>query len=88
MKKKSITLIATHINADLDGLASMLAAQKLYPDSKIVFHHEGEKILRRFFIQSLSYLFNMVPLKDIEKYEIEKYRNGVMRYACLFYARA
>ncbi|MGM0417636.1 MAG: CBS domain-containing protein [Thermodesulfobacteriota bacterium] len=72
MKKKSITLIATHINADLDGLASMLAGQKLYPDSKIVFHHEGEKILRRFFIQSLSYLFNMVPLKDIEKYEIEK----------------
>ncbi|MGE4518854.1 MAG: CBS domain-containing protein [Desulfobacteraceae bacterium] len=70
--KQEITLIATHINADLDGVASMLAAQKLYPDAKIVFHHEGEGILRRFFIQSLSYLFNMISLKELDNYKIKK----------------
>lgn len=71
-KKQEITLIATHINADLDGVASMLAAQKLYPNSKIVFHHEGEAVLRRFFIQSLSYLFNMISLKELENYDVKK----------------
>ena len=71
-KKKKITLITTHMNADLDGIASMLAAQKLYPDSKVIFHHEGEGIFRRFFIQSLSYLFNMISLKELDEYEVQK----------------
>lgn len=70
--KEKITLIATHINADLDGLASMLAAQKLYPGARVVFHHEGEKLFRRFFLQTLSYLFNMIPLKEIDNYHVEK----------------
>jgi len=70
--KKKITIIATHVNADLDGIASMLAAQKLYGNSKIIFHHEGEKILRKFFIQSLSYLFKMIPLKRLDDYDVER----------------
>ena len=28
---KDLTVITTHINADFDAMASMLAAQKLYP---------------------------------------------------------
>lgn len=71
-KKKEITLIATHTNADLDGVASMLAAQKLYPDSKIVFHHEGKGVLKRFFIQSLAHLFNIISLKELDNYKIKK----------------
>lgn len=72
MTKEKITLIATHLNADLDGLASMLAAQKIYSNSKIIFHHEGEKLLRRFFLQSLSYLFDMVPIHDLDNYIVER----------------
>jgi tRNA nucleotidyltransferase (CCA-adding enzyme) len=30
-------LITTHINADFDGLASMIAARKLYPGAVLVF---------------------------------------------------
>ena len=29
-------LIATHLNADFDGLASMVAARKLYPGAMLV----------------------------------------------------
>ena len=32
-KNRDVTVITTHVNADFDALASMLAAQKLYPDA-------------------------------------------------------
>jgi nanoRNase/pAp phosphatase (c-di-AMP/oligoRNAs hydrolase) len=41
--KKDLTVITTHINADFDALASMLAAQKLYPDALVVFPGSQEK---------------------------------------------
>ena len=61
-----LTVITTHINADFDALASMLAAQKLYPGARVVFPGSQEKNLRNFFIQSMVYLFNMAEIKDIE----------------------
>ncbi|MGB5991823.1 MAG: CBS domain-containing protein, partial [Desulfobacterales bacterium] len=62
----------THINADFDALASMLAAQKLYPDSMAVFPGSQEKNLRNFFIKSMVYLFNMADIKDIDLYSVKK----------------
>ncbi len=62
VKKKSIqarTVITSHVNADYDAIGAMLAAQKLYPDSVIIFPGSQEKNLRDFFISSMSYLFNM-----------------------------
>ncbi len=70
--KKSLTVITTHINADFDALASMLAAQKLYPDARVVFPGSQEKNLRNFFIQSLVYLFNMTDIKDIDFANLKK----------------
>lgn len=64
--KKDLTIITTHINADFDALASMLAAQKLYPDALVVFPGSQEKNLRNFFVKSMVYLFNMVDIKDID----------------------
>ena len=64
--KKDLTVITTHINADFDALASMLAAQKLYPDALVVFPGSQEKNLRNFFINSMVYLFNMADIKDID----------------------
>ncbi|MEJ2473609.1 MAG: polya polymerase, partial [Desulfobacterales bacterium] len=60
------TVITTHINADFDAVASMLAAQKLYPDAKVVFPGSQEKNLRNFFVNSMAYLFNMLDIKDVE----------------------
>ena len=65
-KHKGITVITTHINADFDAMASMLAAQKLYPEALVVFPGTQEKNLRNFFVQSMVYLFNMADIKDLE----------------------
>ncbi|GAB6905435.1 CBS domain-containing protein [Desulfosarcina cetonica] len=61
-----LTIITSHVNADFDAMASMLAAQKLYPDAKVVFPGSQEKNLRNFFIQSMVYLFNIVELSKID----------------------
>jgi len=66
IKAEDLTVITTHINADFDALASMLAAQKLYPDALVVFPGSQEKNLRNFFIKSMVYLFNMAEFKDID----------------------
>ena len=65
-EKKSLTIITSHVNADFDAMASMLAAQKLYPDARVVFPGSQEKNLRNFFIQSMVYLFNIVELGKID----------------------
>lgn len=58
-------VITTHINADFDSLASMLAAKKLYPQAVIVFPGSQEKNLRDFFVQSAFYVMETRRLKNI-----------------------
>jgi tRNA nucleotidyltransferase (CCA-adding enzyme) len=67
-----LTVITTHINADFDALASMLAAQKLYPGALVVFPGSQEKNLRDFFIQSMVYLYNLAEVKDIDMARIRR----------------
>ena len=62
----ALTVITTHVNADFDAIASLLAAQKLYPEAKVIFPGSQEKNLRNFFINSMAYLFNMIELKDVD----------------------
>ncbi len=64
--QKALTVITTHVNADFDATASMLAAHKLYPGSVVVFPGSHEKNLRNFFIQSMVYLFNMANMNEID----------------------
>ena len=63
---KELSIITTHMNADFDALASMLAAQKLYPKAQVVFPGSQEKNLKNFFISSMVYLFNMVDINKID----------------------
>jgi tRNA nucleotidyltransferase (CCA-adding enzyme) len=65
-------VITTHMNADFDALASMLAAKKLYPEALIVFPGAQEKNLRNFFLHTSSYLFDFVRLKDIDLTTIKR----------------
>ncbi len=71
-KTQRLTVITTHINADFDAVASMLAAQKLYPESVVVFPGSQEKNLRNFFVNSMAYLFNMADIKDIDFADIRR----------------
>ena len=57
LKKIYSEVITSHINADFDALASMIAASKLYPEAALVFPGSQEKNLRNFFLYSTSYLF-------------------------------
>ena len=61
-----LDVITTHVNADFDALASMLAAKRLYPEAIIVFPGAQEKNLRNFFLHTSSYLFDFVRIKDID----------------------
>jgi tRNA nucleotidyltransferase (CCA-adding enzyme) len=56
---KAETVITSHINADFDAIASMLAAQKLYPGSIIIFPGSQEKSLRDFLSAQPAICFNM-----------------------------
>ncbi|MBF0118754.1 MAG: CBS domain-containing protein [Desulfobacterales bacterium] len=69
---QNLTVITTHINSDFDAVASMLAAQKLYPDALLVFPGSQEKTLRNFFIKSIFYLFNMADIKDIDLSSVKR----------------
>ncbi|BCS95072.1 poly(A) polymerase [Desulfoluna limicola] len=68
-----LTVITTHINADFDGISSVLAAHKLYPGSVVVLPNAGEKKnLKNFFISSLLYLFNMKRISDITEKKVSR----------------
>jgi len=56
-------IIATHSNADFDGLASMVAARKLFPDAKLVLPAGGEEAVRNFLaVHDLG----LTRLKDLD----------------------
>ena len=65
-------VITTHINADFDSLASMLAAKKLYPGAVLVFPGSQERSLRDFFIHSTLYSFEVERVKNIDLQEVRR----------------
>ena len=65
-------VITTHINADFDSLASMLAAKKLYPNAVLVFPGSQERSLRDFFIHSTLYSFEVERIKNIDLQEVRR----------------
>jgi tRNA nucleotidyltransferase (CCA-adding enzyme) len=69
---EQLTVITTHINADFDAIASVLAAQKLYLNSLVILPSAQEKSMRDFFINSIGYLLNMTDLDKIDLATIER----------------
>jgi len=65
-KKRDLTVIATHVNADFDALASMLAASLFYPGAVVAFPGSQERSLKNFFLQSALYLLPLERPKDID----------------------
>ena len=65
-------VITTHINADFDGMASMIAAQKLYPDAVLAFAGSQEKGLRDFISQSILYRYDFQKIKNINIAQINQ----------------
>ncbi|ROQ91993.1 CBS domain-containing protein [Desulfosoma caldarium] len=65
-------VITTHLNADFDAMASMVAAKKLYPDALLVFPGSQEKNLRDFFVHTAGYLFDFTKLKGLDLSSISR----------------
>jgi len=59
-------IITTHLNADFDGLAAMIAVQKLYPDALMAFPGSQEKSVRKFIGETLQYRYKFTKLKHID----------------------
>ncbi|MCP9456550.1 MAG: CBS domain-containing protein [Nitrospira sp.] len=56
-------IIATHSHADFDGLASMVAARKLFPDAKLVLPAGAQETVRNFLaVHDLG----LTKLKDVD----------------------
>lgn len=65
-------IITTHLNADFDAMASMVAAKKLYPEAVLVFPGSQERTLREFFVSAASYLYNFARLKNLDLDQVER----------------
>lgn len=72
MAKRTLEIITTHVNADFDALASMVAAKKLYPQAIQVFPGAQERNLRDFFVRSSFYFLDFAKVKDINLDEIKR----------------
>ncbi len=59
-------VIATHVNADFDGLGAMIAAKRLYPDAELVFPGGQESGLRDFLLHSTLYAYGIKRSRDID----------------------
>lgn len=64
-------VITTHLNADFDALASMVAAKKLYPDARAVFSGSQERNLREFFLHSTLYVLEFDKARNIPLDEVD-----------------
>ncbi len=64
-------VITTHLNADFDSLASMIAAQKLYPDAVMAFPGSQEKSVRHFISETLQYRYTFTKAKHLDLQSID-----------------
>jgi len=62
-------VIATHSNADFDGLASMVAARKLFPEAKLVLPAGAQEAVRNFLA---VHDLDISKLKDIDLSQITR----------------
>ncbi len=66
-------IITSHVNADFDSLASMVAAKKIYPDAEIVFPGSQEKKLRDFIE-----VFQPVEFKRLKEIDLTKIKRLIL----------
>ena len=65
-------VIITHVNADFDGLSSMVAAKKLNPEAIMVLPGGSEKSVKTYIALNKEKLEIVTKLKNIEMDKIKK----------------
>ncbi len=69
---RTLEVITTHLNADFDAMASMVAAKKLYPSAIQVFPGSQERNLRDFYIRSSFYFLDFARSRNVPPEEIKR----------------
>lgn len=64
-------VITTHINADFDAVASLVAAKKIYPDASVVFSGSQEKSVRDFLSTS-PITIDFKKIRDINLENVDR----------------
>jgi tRNA nucleotidyltransferase (CCA-adding enzyme) len=59
-------IITTHIGADFDSLAAMVAAKRLYPQAELVFPGSQEKCVRDYLAQEFRNIYVFKKIKHID----------------------
>lgn len=67
----TMDIITTHLNADFDSLAAMVAAKKLYPQAEMVFPGSQERNVRDYLKQS-ALVYTFQRLKNINLAEVTR----------------
>lgn len=65
-------IITTHIGADFDSLAAMVAAKKLYPDAELVFPGSQEKSVRDYLAQEFRNIYEFKKVKHIDLARVQR----------------
>ncbi len=65
-------IITTHIGADFDSLAAMVAAKKLYPSAELVFPGSQEKSVRDYLAQEFRNIYEFKKIKHIELSRVQR----------------
>ena len=56
-------LITTHVNADFDGLSSLVAAKKLYPNSRLLLPGSQEEAVQEFLATDETVKGILLPIE-------------------------
>lgn len=65
-------LITTHIGADFDSLAAMIAAKKLYPEAELVFPGSQERSVRDYLAQEFRNIYEFKKFKHIDLRRVQR----------------
>jgi tRNA nucleotidyltransferase (CCA-adding enzyme) len=65
-------IITTHIGADFDSLAAMVAAKKLYPAAELVFPGSQEKSVRDYLSQEFRNIYEFKKIKHVDLTRVQR----------------
>lgn len=65
-------IITTHIGADFDSLAAMVAAKRLYPEAELVFPGSQEKSVRDYLAQEFRNIYEFKKVKHVDLTKVQR----------------
>ena len=68
----AMDIITTHIGADFDSLAAMVAAKRLYPEAELVFPGSQERSVRDFLAQEFRNIYEFKKVKHVDLQRVRR----------------